>query len=193
MPSTEPQSPSNLKDRPTLETARLILRPCRMDDAADIKRLAGDRDIARNTMLIPHPYEHGEAERWIGTHQENYESGQGVTFGIERRQDGSFLGTIGLTIFEKHKTAELGYWIGKPYWNNGYCTEASNALLQYGFEIRQLHRIHAKCYSRNPASGRVMQKIGMQHEGTLREHILKWDVHEDVEVYGILRHEFFKE
>ena len=193
MPSIEPQSSSNLKDRPTLETARLILRPCRMDDAADIQRLAGDRDVARNTMLVPHPYEDGEAERWIGTHQEIYESGQGVTFGIERRQDGLFIGTIGLTIFEKHQTAELGYWIGKPFWNNGYCTEASRAILQYAFENRKLHRIHAKFYSRNPASGRVMQKIGMQHEGTLREHILKWDVHEDVEMYGILRHEFSEE
>lgn len=188
--SEESSTPEILRERPTVHTARLTLRPCSMDDADDIHRLAGDRDIARNTMLVPHPYEYSEAERWIGTHQEIFESGQGVTFGIERREDAAFIGTIGLTIFEKHRSAEIGYWIGKPYWGNGYCTEASTAVLKYGFEIRKLHRIHGKCYSRNPASGRVMEKIGMQHEGRLREHILKWEVFEDVETYGILEDEF---
>lgn len=191
--SDESSIPEKLRERPTVETARLILRPCCMEDAGDIYRLAGDREIAYSTMLVPHPYEFSEAERWIGTHQEIFESGQGVTFGIERRADAAFIGTIGLTIFEKHRSAEIGYWIGKPFWGNGYCTEASLAVLKYGFQQRGLHRIHGKCYSRNPASGRVMEKIGMQHEGRLRDHILKWDVFEDVEMYAILEGEFGEE
>jgi len=190
MQSSDQQSQTGFTERPTLTTARLVLRPYRMDDAPDVQRLAGDREVARNTMLIPHPYEDGEAERWIGTHQEIYESGQGVTFAITQRDNGEIVGSIGLVIFEKHHSGELGYWIGKPYWNNGYCTEASLAILDYGFETRKLHRIHAKCYVRNPASGRVMQKIGMQHEGTLRHHLLKWDVYEDVEAYAILEDEY---
>jgi RimJ/RimL family protein N-acetyltransferase len=190
MQSSDQQSQTGFTERPTLTTARLVLRPYRMDDAPDVQRLAGDREVARNTMLIPHPYEDGEAERWIGTHQEIYESGQGVTFAITQRDNGELVGSIGLVIFEKHHSGELGYWIGKPYWNNGYCTEASLAILDYGFETRKLHRIHAKCYVRNPASGRVMQKIGMQHEGTLRHHLLKWDVYEDVEAYAILEDEY---
>lgn len=117
-------------------------------------------------------------------------AGRGVTFAITQRDNGELVGSIGLVIFEKHHSGELGYWIGKPYWNNGYCTEASLAILDYGFETRKLHRIHAKCYVRNPASGRVMQKIGMQHEGTLRHHLLKWDVYEDVEAYAILEDEY---
>jgi RimJ/RimL family protein N-acetyltransferase len=193
MVTSESESSPKFTERPALETARLILRPFHMDDAGDVQRLAGDRDVAHNTMLVPHPYEDGEAERWIGTHQEVYESGQGVTFGIERREDGALLGSIGLTIFEKHRSAELGYWLGKPYWNNGYTTEAARAVLQYGFQQRNLHRIHAKHYARNPASGRVLQKIGMQPEGVLREHILKWGVFEDVTLYGILASEFSAE
>lgn len=190
MEMSQSESSPKFTERPTLETARLILRPFRMDDAADVQRLAGDREVAHNTMLVPHPYEDGEAERWIGTHQEIFESGQGVTFAIVRRADGAFMGSIGLTIFEKHRSAELGYWLGKPYWNNGYTTEASRVVLQYGFQQRNLHRIHAKFYTRNPASGRVMQKLGMQPEGVLREHILKWGVFEDVAMYGMLASEF---
>ena len=190
MHTSDQKTQADFLERPTLTTARLVLRPFRVDDASDIQRLAGEREVARNTMLIPHPYEDGEAERWIGTHQEIYESGQGVTFAIERREDGSLVGSIGLVIFEKHKSGELGYWVGKPYWNNGYCTEASLAILKYGFESRNLHRIHAKFYTRNPASGRVLQKIGMTHEGTLRDHLFKWEIFEDVEVYAILEDEY---
>ena len=177
-------------ERPTLETARLFLRPFEFSDANEVQKLAGDKDIAQNTMLIPHPYEDGEAERWIGTHPELYESGYGVTFAMVSRYDNSLIGSIGLVFFEQHQTAELGYWIGKPYWNNGYCTEAATRILKYGFDTRKMHRIHAKCYSRNHASGRVMQKIGMQPEGILRAHILKWGVHEDVSLYAILSDEF---
>jgi RimJ/RimL family protein N-acetyltransferase len=81
----------------------------------------------------------------------------------------------------------LGYWIGKPYWSKGYCTEAGKEMLRYGFIVLGLNRIHASYLSRNPASGRVMEKLGMIHEGTRRQHVLKWDVFEDVELKGILK------
>ena len=83
--------------------------------------------------------------------------------------------------------AELGYWIGKPYWGQGYCTEAARATLDFGFEQLGLNRIFAHHFARNPASGRVMQKIGMTREGRLRQHVKKWDAFEDLELYGILK------
>jgi acetylornithine deacetylase/succinyl-diaminopimelate desuccinylase-like protein len=86
-----------------------------------------------------------------------------------------------------HDRAEIGYWIGKPYWGRGYATEAAAAVLSYGFGALNLHRMHAYHYSRNPASGRVLQKIGMSHEGRAPGHIKKWGTHEDCELYGILR------
>jgi RimJ/RimL family protein N-acetyltransferase len=94
---------------------------------------------------------------------------------------------MGLVIEGKFRRAELGYWIGRPYWGNGYCTEAGQAILEYGFQALNLNRIHAYHFKRNPASGRVMQKFGMKHEGTSPQHIMKWGVFEDVELYGILR------
>jgi RimJ/RimL family protein N-acetyltransferase len=87
----------------------------------------------------------------------------------------------------EHDRAELGYWIGKPFWGRGYATEAARALVQYGFDTLGLHRIYARHLTRNPASGRVLHKIGMTHEGYRRKHEKKWGIYEDDKLYGILR------
>jgi len=178
-----------MTSQPTLFSERLLLRPFTLADAPDVQRLAGDRAIAYTTQNIPHPYEDGMAETWIGSHREQFEKGQFVTFAIALG-DGTLIGAIGLHLHQAHERAELGYWIGKPYWGQGYCTEAAQAVLQYGFETLGLNRIHARHLTRNPASGRVMFKIGMRHEGSLRQHAKKWGVFEDIEVYGILRDEY---
>src|SRR5262249_14456697 len=147
-----------MKERPTLETTRLILRPFTSADAPDVQRLAGDREIASTTLNVPHPYEDGMAEQWIGTHQAKYESGELVNFAIVRRADNTLMGAIGLRINQQHTHAELGYWLGQPYWNAGYCTEAAHAVVAYGLERLGLHRIHASQMTRHPASGPVKGK-----------------------------------
>jgi [ribosomal protein S5]-alanine N-acetyltransferase len=86
--------------------------------------------------------------------------------------------------------AEMGYWIGRPYWGRGYCTEAARELLRYGFENLGLARIFACHFKENEASGRVMRKLGMTREGDLRHHVIKWGVPQDLVLYGILRSEF---
>jgi RimJ/RimL family protein N-acetyltransferase len=179
-----------MPERPTLETARLILRPFTLADAPEVKRLAGDRAIASTTLSIAHPYEVGMAERWISVHQAAFEQGTQYSFAITRRADGALLGAIGLHPNPAHRRAELGYWIGVPYWNQGYTSEAAEAVLGYAFTTLGLHRVFAQHVTRNPASGRVMQKIGMTYEGTLRHHTLKWDVFEDIAIYGILQQDW---
>ena len=173
--------------QPTLETTRLLLRPFRTSDADDVQRLAGDRGVADTTLNIPHPYEDGMAEKWILNHRDWFERREQAVFSITLRSDGTLLGAIGLRITPDDQRAELGYWIGKPYWGQGYCTEASRAILDFGFEHLELNRICAHHFARNAASGRVMQKLGMTHEGHLRQHVKKWDAFEDLELYGILR------
>jgi RimJ/RimL family protein N-acetyltransferase len=86
--------------------------------------------------------------------------------------------------------AELGCWFAKPYWNRGYCNEAAQAVLKHAFETLSLRRVFAQHQGRNPASGRVMRRAGMCHEGTLRKHVLKWGVVDDMQVYGVLREEW---
>jgi RimJ/RimL family protein N-acetyltransferase len=179
-----------MTQEPELDTARLRLRPFTLDDAARVTLLAGDREIAANTASIPHPYEEHMAGEWIGSHRTRFEIGEGVVFAVTLRSTEELVGTVGLEIRAEHKRAELGYWVGRPYWGQGYCTEAAAAVLKYAFEVLGLERVYAMHFKRNPASGRVMQKVGMRHEGELRRHFQKWNEPQDVEIYGILRDEF---
>ena len=103
-------------------------------------------------------------------------------FAMVRRADDALVGAVGLEINQRHGRAELGYWVGKLYWNQGYCTEAARAAVRHGFEVLGLRRIHAFHFRRNPTSGRVMQKVGMIHEGRLRQHVRKWETFEDLEM-----------
>jgi RimJ/RimL family protein N-acetyltransferase len=95
-------------------------------------------------------------------------------------------GGIGLMIEADHRHAELGYWIGVPYWGNGYATEAARAMVNYGFTVLGLHRVCASHYFSNPASGNVLKKTGMGYEGRVRAHVLKCGEFLDVELYGLL-------
>lgn len=173
-----------------LETERLILRPFGPHDAADVQRLAGDWAIADTTLHIPHPYEDGMAEEWISTHQDEFDQDHGVTFAVTSKPDDSLVGAIGLMSIVTDHQAELGYWVGKPYWNEGFCTEAAEVVLRYAFAELDLLRVHAIHFSRNPASGKVMRKLGMRHEGTRRQHVRRWGKSEDIELYGILKGEW---
>lgn len=173
--------------QPTLLTERLTLRPFVLADAQAVQRLAGDRAVADTTERIPHPYKDGMAEAWIAIHAQRFTERQECTFAIVLRETSEVIGSIGLTLSMTHQRGELGYWVGRSFWGRGYCTEAAQAMLDYGFNTLGLHRIQGRHLSRNPASGRVMVKIGMQHEGRLRDYVCKWDVFEDVEMYGVLR------
>ena len=175
------------RELPRLRTERLILRPLTVADAKRVQLLAGAREIASTTLSIPYPYEDGVAEKWIASHQENFEQNKGLDLAITLPATGAVIGAIGFgSINTDHQRAELGYWIGQEWWNKGYCTEAARQIIRFGFEQLRLNRIVAHHFARNPASGRVMQKIGMTHEGTLRQHVKKWDKFEDLLCYGIL-------
>ena len=186
---------------PEILTRRLILRAFRMDDAPRVRALAGEREIAANTTNIPHPYEDGLAEVWIGSLAERRLRGQAVGFAVELRGDldagsddtlrpGELVGAVGLELDQENRQAELGYWIGKPYWGRGLATEAARAVLRYGFEKLCLNRIHAHYFAHNASSGRVLEKIGMVREGCRREHVRKWGRFVDVVLYGVLADEY---
>lgn len=176
-----------MKERPILHSDRLVLRPFSTADAPEVYRMAGNYEVASTTLNIPYPYEPGMAEQWIARQKEDFKEGTVVNFAIARKADSRLVGSIGLRICQRHNNAELGYWIGREYWNNGYCTEAAREVVRYALEALSLQRVHAHHFSRNPASGRVMQKVGMIHEGRLRQHVRKWEGFEDLEVYGIVR------
>jgi len=168
---------------PTLHTDRLLLRAHTLADAPELARLAGAREVAATTLRIPHPYSLADAEAFITGWQDADER---VAFAIVLRENSVLLGGAGLRLEKEHRHAELGYWIGTPYWGKGYATEAARAILRYGFEVLKLHRIHASHFADNAASGNILRKIGMKHEGRQPQHILKWGRYLDLELYGML-------
>lgn len=139
------------------------------------------------TLTIPHPYPAGQALTWIASHEPGFASGEGAIFAVVRRSDRALVGAAGLDIVIEHRRAELGYWIGVPYWGEGFATEAAGALVRYGFEDRGLNRIHAAHYVDNPQSGRVLQKLGFRREGLAEQHNLRFGRFRDVVLYGLTR------
>ena len=144
-----------------LESERLLLRPLRLEDAADIQRMAGEWEVARYTANIPHPYEAGMAEAWIKSHRDDFE----IVFAIERRQDGALVGCIGVEPDATTREAEFGYWIGRPYWGAGYATEALSALVDHVFATADVDRVRAAAMPDNRASIRVQEKVGFRYVG----------------------------
>jgi len=175
-------------DQPTLRLPRVILRPFDVADAAVVQRLAGDPAIADTTLNIPHPYLDGMAEQWIRSGAAAWAKRSGVAFAVT--EDGELRGVITMKVDARSRCGELGYWIGQPFWGRGLATEAVRVILDFGFRELGLNRIQASHLSRNPSSGRVMEKAGMVREGVHRERFLKNDRFEDAVEYAILRRDW---
>jgi ribosomal-protein-alanine N-acetyltransferase len=180
MPATPPAAPLA-----TLRTARLALRPFAADDAPVVQRLLGDRAVVEQTLTLPHPYPEGAAAEFIGRHAEWIAAGKHLVWAIT--MDSVIVGAMGLQVVAAHRRAEVGYWIARAQWGQGIATEALRAVLAYGFDVIGLHRIEAQHFKENPASGAVMRKAGMRHEGRLRGVVFRDGVPRDNELYAILR------
>jgi RimJ/RimL family protein N-acetyltransferase len=169
----------------TLRTARLVLRPFGLDDAPAVQWLLSEQAVAEQTLTVPHPYPPGAAVEFIGQHAEWIASGKRLIWAITL--DGVLVGAMGLHIVAAHRRAEVGYWIGREHWGQGIATEALRAVLAHGFDVVGLHRIDAQHYTENPASGAVMRRVGMMHEGRLRGVVHRDGVPRDNELYAMLR------
>jgi RimJ/RimL family protein N-acetyltransferase len=141
-----------------LESERLILRPPRPADVPAMAAWLGDYDVAKNTSRVPHPYTEADAEAFLALGP----AGNHV-FAIQRRADGLFIGCCGLHPADEY---EFGYWLGKPFWGQGYATEAAYRLVLYAFEELGRDSVHAGWFHDNPASGHVLAKLGAHHDGS---------------------------
>jgi RimJ/RimL family protein N-acetyltransferase len=170
MTSGSPDTTSSL----ALESERLVLRAPRMSDADAVVRLANNRSIAEMTSMIPYPYGRNDAEVWINTLA--IDTGD-ITLAITLKENGTLVGTCGYSR-RGDPTPELGYWVGEPYWNHGYATEAVQAVIDYAFANAGLEAITSSCRVVNAASRRVLEKCGFQWTGAglLRVRSLKASV-----------------
>lgn len=175
-----------MTQRPILETERLRMRAYRESDIAELLPLIGTREVAATTLRIAHPYTEADGRAFLVLAQEPDKLWLAVTL----REDGRQIGGMGLRVDQQHQHAELGYWLGVPYWGKGYATEGAREMLRYGFEDLCLHRIFASHFKHNPASGNILRKLGMRYEGCQRQHLRKWDQFVDSELYGLLRDEW---
>jgi RimJ/RimL family protein N-acetyltransferase len=165
------------------------LRPWRAGDEETLVELADDRGIWENMRdIFPHPYVRADAERWIAVHL-GWE-GPPRHFAIE--EEGRLAGGVGFDpLPDVHRVgAEIGYWIGRPFWGRGIATRALTACARYAFERFPFERLQATVFSWNPASARVLEKCGFKLEGVLRRSVVKGDRVGDSLVYARLRGEW---
>lgn len=171
---------------PELNTERLLLRQFQMSDKDVIQDLCSEKDIAATTLSIPHPFRLEDAENWLKNKEDDYREGEEIAWAICLKKTGILIGAIGMRLEHKHDSAELGFWVGKPYWGNGYVTEAGKKVLQYSFNNLALHRLEAHHMVGNDTSGRVLEKLGMKYEGLHRGKIKKWNDFKDIKSYALL-------
>jgi RimJ/RimL family protein N-acetyltransferase len=143
---------------PVLETGRLVLRAPRLGYAKRVAALVNDRRIAENTSRIPHPYALADAEAWIAV--ANRSAGE-ATFLIET--GGEVIGACGFD--QREAGPEIGYWIGVPFWGNGYASEAAQVVIDHAFGEHRFDGLLAGARVTNPASRRVLEKCGFQWTG----------------------------
>jgi [ribosomal protein S5]-alanine N-acetyltransferase len=174
-------------DIPAMNEAEQIrLRAWRRSDLSSLVRYANNRRVWINLRdIFPHPYTHAEAERWITICEAN--RGPTTNFAIELA--GEAIGGIGCRLLDdvNCKTAEIGYWLGEPFWGRGIATAALLQTTDYAFQTFGLERVQAHVFSWNPASARVLEKCGYVLEGRLRRSIFKDGRLSDALLYARIR------
>ncbi|TLS38197.1 GNAT family N-acetyltransferase [Pseudalkalibacillus caeni] len=173
-----------------LDTDRMLLREINKEDAVDIFAYASDYDVAKETMWKQHETIEDSYD-YIEHVKKSFEERKSITWGIVHKEDHKLIGACGFGVLnESDHMGEIGYVLSKVYWGEGYAPEAVEAMIKYGFEEMGLNRIQARCSKTNPSSERVMQKVGMEYEGTLRQNKYVNGQYIDKKMYSILREDW---
>lgn len=151
---------STLSNRPELVTERLLLRRPNEGDMSAIVNIVGDWEVARRLARIPHPYGPADAKFFL----EQIVPGEWV-WAVTTHGSDDLVGAVGLTPEEDTYTAELGYWLSRSHWGQGIMSEAARTVVSYGFDRLNLPYITSGYFEENPASGRVLEKLGFVEIG----------------------------
>ena len=179
-----------LKDLPTLETERLILRKMTLDDAEAVFAYASDPEVTRYVIWDTHRAIE-DSKRFLHTVVERYENAEAADWGIVYKGNGRFIGGCGIVQWNSdHARAEMGYVLSREHWGRGLIPEAVRAMITFGFERMSLNRIEARCMTENVASARVMEKARMIYEGTFQQREYIKGAYRDIKLYAILKSEY---
>lgn len=169
----------------TLQTSRLTLRKLVIEDAEDIFAYACDPQVSRYTLWEVHQSINETYEYLNNCVFRMYGAGTGMTWGIVEKESNKIIGTCSLHVQPMHRRAEMGYTLARAYWGQGLMPEAVKAMIAFGFHVMQLLRIQAYCAVENVNSARVLEKSGMQYEGTLHNYVFTQNRPWDVKMYAI--------
>ena len=159
---------------PTLSTERLVLSQPIVSDLEDVVfQMNSTSEISENTLSLPFPYHKQHADYWFQMAEFSFQKKEAFIFGIREKENLKLIGAVGLHLDVAHHKAEVGYWLGKSFWNNGYVSEALQEVLKFGFEELKLNKIYASHFHHNPASGKVLEKNGFVFEAELKQEIFK--------------------
>ncbi|MEW6051723.1 MAG: GNAT family N-acetyltransferase [Candidatus Zixiibacteriota bacterium] len=168
----------------------IVLRKLQKADAENLRVLLKDGTISRFTF-VPHPYYRRHAEVFIRQTQTWARLRRGYHFGIELNETRRIIGVVAIFRIDTiHRSAELGCWLGQPYWRQGLMTEAMKTVIRFGFRELHLERIYAHVFVENVASQRMVERCGLQCEGLLRHRHRRRGRWHDSFLYAILRGEF---
>ena len=174
---------------PQLETRRLLLREMQPQDAEALFRVLSDEEVMRYYDQLPLT-KVDEARHIIERHHQRFERGEAIRWGITLKGEDVIIGNCGFFWEAQNRLARLAYVLARAYWRQGIMTEALQALLQFGFEEKDLHRIEAEVAVENIASCRTLQKLGFREEGTLRERLLVNEHFYNEKIFSLLRSEY---
>ena len=158
----------------------LSLRFIEESDIEDIARLANDRDIAKTMASLPYPYTLTDAKTWLD-YVNRTESEHVFAIADKKR----FMGVISLVHERDNNRAELGYWLGKQYWNKGFANGAVQMILGYAFGVLNVGKVYAQAFGTNTASHKVLENNGFVREGFLKDHCVRMGETHDVLYYGL--------
>jgi len=166
-----------------IKTKKFTLRPYKKWDEKSLQENINDKHIYKFTVRIPHPYKIKDARDFIKSclkAQKNKDKSK-IMLAID--VEGRVIGAVALENIKKHK-AEIGYWLGKRYWNTGIMTEAVKIMTDYGFSKLKLKRVYANTFPQNKASRKVLEKNGFKLEGMLKKDELKDGKVYDTTIYA---------
>lgn len=168
-----------------MNKSEIQIRPLLIADKTQMAQLANNKKIWDNVRdYFPHPYSEKDAEAFITSQNKEVHTGN---FAIEC--NGNFSGVIGLILQKDvyRKSAEIGYWIGEPFWGKGIATKAIELIVKYAFEELKLIRVYAGVFEYNTASMKVLEKNGFQKEGVSKNAVFKNDKIWNEHKYYLLR------
>ena len=170
-----------------LLTSRLILRNFKTDDTKDIMKILKHKEVAATTLMLPHPCNIKEANMITDNYLNEQNHQIAMHWAITLKNVGKLMGSIRLVPNTKFNSAEMGFWIGKEFWRNGYTLEAASEVIKFGFEELKLNRIEAHSMVENKSSIKLLEKLGFGQEGYHPDLVIKWDEYKDVMTFGLLR------